>query len=789
VIRHPSFRCEPWEVCETDLRLEDLPQRESVLALSNGHIGLRGNLDEGEPYGLPGTYLAGFYELRPLPYGESGYGYPEEGQTVVNVTNGKIIRLLVEDEPFDVRYGKLESHERVLDMKAGLLHRTAVWSSPARRRVRISSTRLVSFAQRSIAAIRYTVEPLADRIPVVVQSELVANESVPVAEDDPRAAAVLGSPLHSMFWDAIGTRALLLHSTKASELTIGGAMDHVVDGPPETGVSVEAYEDVARLTVTATVAPGQPLTIFKFLAYGWSRSRSMPAIRDQVAAALAGAMHTGWDGLVDAQRAYLDDFWSGADVEVEGDSDLQHAIRFGLFHTLQAGARTEQRAIAAKGLTGPGYDGHSFWDTESFVLPVLTYTAPGAAADALRWRHRTLDLARDRAAQLRLDGAAFPWRTIRGQECSGYWPAGTAAFHINADIADAVVRYYSATGDEQFARDYGVEILVETARLWRSLGHHDAAGRFRIDGVTGPDEYSALADNNVYTNLMAQRNLRAAADAAESHRDRADALGVDNEELAAWRDAAKAMTVPYDEELRVHPQAEGFTGHQVWDFGAMGHDDYPLLLHFHYFDLYRKQVVKQADLVLALHLCGNAFTDEEKARDFDYYERLTVRDSSLSACTQAIVAAEVGHLDLAYDYLYEAALTDLDDLQHNTRNGLHIASMAGAWLGAVAGFGGMRDHGPKLSFAPRLPRALTGLTFRLSFRGRLLKVEITPPQVGYSIVGEQELEIVHHGQEVTVEPGRVLTLPIPAAAEHDPPVQPPGRAPAPASRRKQVASG
>src|SRR6185312_9554171 len=340
---------------------------------------------------------------------------------------------------------------------------------------------------------------------------------------------------------------------------------------------------------------------------------------------------------------------------------------------------------------------------------------------------------------------------------------------------DAVVRYYYATGDEQFAREYGVELLVETARLWRSLGHHDAAGRFRIDGVTGPDEYSALADNNVYTNLMAQRNLRAAADAAETYRERADALGVDSEELAAWRDAAKAMTVPYDEKLRVHPQAEGFTGHQVWDFGAMGHDDYPLLLHFHYFDLYRKQVVKQADLVLALHLCGDSFTDNEKARDFDYYERLTVRDSSLSACTQAIVAAEVGHLDLAYDYLYEAALTDLDDLQHNTRNGLHIASMAGAWLGAVAGFGGMRDHGPKLSFAPRLPRALTGLTFRLSFRGRLLKVEITPPQVGYSIAGEEALEIVHHGQDVTVEPGRVLTLPIPTVAERDAPVQPPGR--------------
>ena len=228
----------------------------------------------------------------------------------------------------------------------------------------------------------------------------------------------------------------------------------------------------------------------------------------------------------------------------------QQAVRFSLFHVLQAGARAEGRAIPAKGLTGPGYDGHAFWDTETFVLPVLTYTAPEAVADALRWRHSTLPLATERARQLGLDGAAFPWRTITGAECSGYWPAGTAAFHIGADIAAAVVRYVEATGDEAFERDVGLELLVETARLWRSLGHHDAQGRFRIDGVTGPDEYSAVADNNVYTNLMAQHNLRAAADAAERHPDRAGLLGVDDEEMAAWRDAAKAMFIPYDDVAR-----------------------------------------------------------------------------------------------------------------------------------------------------------------------------------------------------------------------------------------------
>ena len=404
-------------------------------------------------------------------------------------------------------------------------------------------------------------------------------------------------------------------------------------------------------------------------------------------------------------------------------------------------------------MTGPGYDGHTFWDTERFVLPVLTYTAPRAAADALRWRHSTLDLARQRAAQLGLEGAAFPWRTIRGQECSGYWPAGTAAFHIGADIADAVVRYQDATADEAFELGAGLELLVETARFWRSLGHHDAAGRFRIDGVTGPDEYSAIADNNVYTNLMAQRNLAEAADAVARH---PQACRRARCRLRRGGDLA-ARGGEHDRSLGrilgVHPQSEGFTDHQTWDFAGTSPAQYPLLIHFPYFDLYRKQVVKQADLVLALHARGDAFTDEEKARDFAYYEALTVRDSSLSACTQAVIAAEVGHLELAYDYFGEAALMDLHDVEHNTLDGVHIASLAGAWIAAVAGFGGMRDHDGKLTFAPRLPPRLVRLTFRLTFRGSLLKVEVTAARATYEVLDGPALALSHHGEAVTVSPG------------------------------------
>jgi alpha,alpha-trehalose phosphorylase len=449
----PLFAVEPWSVREAGLDLGVLAQSESVFALANGHIGLRANLDEGEPYALPGTYLNSFYELRPLPYAEAGYGYPESGQTIVNVTDGKIIRLLVDDEPFDVRYGQLLAHERVLDLRAGTLHRRAEWRSAAGTAVRIRSTRLVSFVQRAAAAILYEVEPLERPVRVVVQSELVANEPAPPASADPRAAAALDSPLVAGESFAHAARVVLVHSTRASGLGMAAGMDHLVDGPDGTETAAESGPDIGRVTVAADLAPGERLQVVKFLAYGWSSQRSHPALRDEVVAALTEARHTGWDGLLAGQRAYLADFWDHADVELEGDTELQQAVRFALFHTLQAGARAEQRAIAAKGLTGPGYDGHTFWDAERFVLPVLTYTAPHAAGDALRWRHSTLDLARERARQLGLAGAAFPWRTIRGHECSGYWPAGSAAFHVSADVADAVVRYQAATGDDAFERN------------------------------------------------------------------------------------------------------------------------------------------------------------------------------------------------------------------------------------------------------------------------------------------------------------------------------------------------
>ncbi|MEA2148595.1 MAG: alpha,alpha-trehalose phosphorylase [Solirubrobacteraceae bacterium] len=771
------FEVHPWSVPEHRLDLDLLAQTESIFALSNGHIGLRGNLDEGEPSGSSGTYLNGFYEKRPLPYAEVAYGNPESGETMINVTNGKVLRLLVDDEPFDLRYGTLERHERTLDLRDGVLRREAHWRSPAGQGVILRTTRLVSFVHRSVAAIRYEVEPYGGPAQIVVQSELVANEPVAESARDPRAAAALRRPLAPESHGHNGLRAGLIHITQASRLRVAAGMDHVIDGPQDMDIGAESEPDLARVTISTGLEDGERLQIVKFLGYGWSSVRSLPALRDQIDAGLAAAMHTGWDGLMRAQRAYLDDFWARADVELEGDPALQQAIRFALFSVLQSAARAEGRAIPAKGLTGNGYDGHTFWDLETYTLPVLTYVAPSAARDALLWRHSTLDLARARARELDLKGATFPWRTISGQECSGYWPAATAAFHINADIADATRRYLAATEDEEFGREAALELLVETARLWRSVGHHDPQGAFRIDGVTGPDEYSALADNNVYTNVMARRNLHEAAALAARHPNHAAHLGVDEEEIAQWRDAADRIILPYDEDLRITPQSEGFTRHRRWAFERIPPERYPLLLHYPYYVLYSSQVVKQADLVFAMYVCGECFTPEQRARDFEYYERITVRDSSLSACIQAIIAAEVGHTDLAYDYLTETAFIDLRDLAYNTKDGLHLAALAGSWLVAVAGFGGMRDHGETLEFAPRLPARLDRLSFRLLYRGRRLQVTIGHDEARYELLDGDELEIVHHGEPVALDGAGAQARAIAPAPARERPAQPPGRDP------------
>ena len=772
------FSVEPWGISLHGLHIDHLPQSESVFALSNGHLGWRGTLDEREPFGRPGAYLNGVFESHRMPYAEAGYGYPESGDTIIDIPDGTIMRTLIGDEPLDLRTGEVLDHEQCLDFRAGTLRRQTTWRSPAGVTIRLTSTRLVSLTHRSIGAIRYEVAALDVPVTVSVQSEIVVGGSANIPHPDPHVAETLGQPYIPIAQHAVRSRATLIHRTQHSGIAVTCAMDHTLTGPASTTSSTEVSQDLGRSTVAATLASGEVLRLDKFVGHEYSRDLTPDALRDRAEAAVDEAKRMGFDALADAQRTYLAAFWDIGDVVVEGDERLQQAIRFALFHILQASVRAEGRPIPGKGLTGRGYGGNAFWDTESFVLPVLDYLLPQAARDVLSWRHATLGHARERATELHLAGAAFPWRTLEGDESSGYWPAGTVAFHINADITAAALHHMRATGDQRFAREIAVDLIVETARLWTSLGRFDDDGVFHIDGVTGPDEYSAIADDNLYTNVMAQQNLESAAELSERYEEAAAALGVTAEERAGWRRAATAMSIPYDAKRGVHSQSAGFTEHERWDFDSVPPSDYPLQNHYPYFDLYRKQVVKQADLVLALYFRHDAFTLEQKTRDFAYYEELTVRDSSLSAAVQAVVAAEVGHLELAADYVAEAACMDIDDLHGDTANGLHIASLAGVWTALTAGYGGLRHDDDALHFGPRLPPSLTRMRFGLVVTGRELRVNVHGDHTEYTLVAGESLEITHFGESVLLQAGQPVTLRTPPRPDPGPrPSQPRGRSP------------
>jgi alpha,alpha-trehalose phosphorylase len=772
----PTLDVAPWTVREPHVDTGTLDVAESLFSLSNGYVGIRGTLDEVEPFGMRGTYLSGVYETHPLSYPEGGYGQPGEGQALLTVTDGTPLRLLVDGIPLDVREVRPQVHERTLDLRAGTLDRLVRWTTPRGTTMEVTSRRLVSLAERSVCAVRYEVRALDGPAHVVVRSELASGAVTPtgVDNDDPRVAECLDDAFEPLAHACAPTGGTLATRTRRSRITLAAAVDHVVDGGR---VSSDADEHRVVTTVVADLAAGGALGLTKVVAHTWSLDAWAGSLVGEASAAVASALDLGWEGLLAAQRGVLDEFWATADVEVDGDPELQQALRYSVFQLFCSAACISGAPVGAKGLTGMGYSGHTFWDVEGFVLPALTLLRPDTAARLLRWRADTIGSARERARTLGRAGAAFAWRTISGPEVSAYWPASTAAMHVNADVARAFWLFENVTGAD-LGDVGGLPVLVETARLWMSLGHEDAAGAWHLFGMTGPDEYTGVVDDNVFTNLMARANLRRAADACRRYEARAAELGVDHAETAAWRATAAAVHVPWDEGLGVHPMNANFTAYAEWPFEEQ-RDAYPVQEHQHYATFYRRQVLKQADLVQALWWCRDEFTDEEVARDLDYYEARTVRDSSLSAAVQAVVCAQAQHPDLALRYLRECALVDLRDVQEGTAQGLHLASVAGAWLALAAGLGGLREDHDDLEIAPLLPSSLSRTAWSVTWRGSVLRVETTREGTTVTLVrGEGPVTVVVDGAPLQVTAGAPASAPLRAPAPLlGEPTQPAGREP------------
>ncbi len=778
IVRPPEFvyPIDDWKMIETRFDRQYLPQAETIFSIGNGYLGLRGNFEEGRPLHQRGTFVNGFHETWPIVYGEEAYGFAKTGQTILNVPDGKILQLYVDDEPLYLPTANLLEYERTLDMQAGTLDRRVLWETPAGKRVLIESQRLVSFQHRHLAAIWYRVTVLNASAPVVVSSQLLNLGQEAVGEFDPRKARGFKErPLLPRRSYCSEQRVMLGYEVRNSKMTLACGADHVIETACAHRVDTEASDDVGKVVLSVDARPGEPITITKYLTYHTSRGVPVDELANRAERSLDRSVDQGFETLLAGQREYLGDFWARSDVRVEGDPELmdrpkgefQQAMRWNLLQILQAVARAEGVGVPAKGLTGQAYEGHYFWDTEIYVLPFLIYTSPRVARNLLRFRHSMLDKARERARELHQKGALFAWRTINGEEASAYYAAGTAQYHLNADIMYALKKYVDVTGDTELLNDEGVEMLVETARMWRHLGFFSEreGGQFCIHAVTGPDEYTTVVDNNLFTNLMARLNLHYASSVVAALRkddpERYEALvhrtDLDESEIDEWWRAAEKMYVPYDADAGIHLQDSHFLDRPVWDFENTPPDDYPLLLNYHPLTIYRHQVIKQADVVLAMFLLGNEFPPDVKKRNFDYYDPLTTGDSSLSACIQSIAAVEIGYMAKATEYGRYAVLMDLADVGHNVSDGCHIASMGGTWMVVVYGFAGMRDFDGHLTFRPRMPKELKSIRFPLTVRGQRLDVAIDHDSATYTLQEGTELLIEHFDEKVVLAPGVPVT--------------------------------
>ncbi|WP_227470288.1 glycoside hydrolase family 65 protein [Massilia sp. YMA4] len=750
-----NFPPDPWRLCETAPATAAHFLNETLFALGNGYIGLRGTGEEGYsgPAGtsMDGTYLNGFYESEPIHYPETAYALAKTNQFMLNVPNAKGLRVYVEDEPFDFLQGTVEHYERTLDLRTGLLERRLRWTSPRGRTIDYHSRRLVSFDNKHLLALQVRVTPVNFSGSMRVVASLDGAVKNLEAGDDPRVgSAVSGPALTLLAVEQDAHYAALVQKTRNSGFHLVSATRTHVHGAANATFLQQGLRLEQAYTLAAT--QGEVIEVTKYASYHSSRDYPEGELAERSRAVLAQAQADGFDALAARQAAYLADFWQQADVEIDGDDALQQGIRFNAYHLLQSVGRDGKTNIAAKGVTGEGYEGHYFWDTEIYIFPYFLYNKPEIARKLLDYRWAGLESARRRARQMsHQHGALYPWRTIAGEECSAYFPAGTAQYHINADIAYSIKQYWDATGDIDWLRACGAEIVMETARIWTGIGSWDRKGRFVINEVTGPDEYTALVNNNYYTNAMARQHLEFAAAIAdqlaaeypEDHARIAAAMGLGLEEPAEWRRAAGAMYLPYDQELGIHEQDDSFLSKKRWDFANTPADKYPLLLNYHPMVIYRHQVCKQADVVLALLLLSDRFTLEDKRRDFDYYEAVTTHDSSLSSCIYSIIAAEVGYQDKAYDYFMETARMDLDDTHGNTRYGVHTAAMAGTWLGVAYGFGGMRVVDGAVRFAPTLPRQWRRYQFHIHLRGCLLRVAVDAAGTTYTLLHGDALRFTH----------------------------------------------
>ncbi|MDC7124305.1 MAG: beta-phosphoglucomutase [Spirochaetales bacterium] len=758
-----KFDYEPWNLTEKEYSKEALADNSSLFFLGNGYLGLKGGFEED--CNFKGTFINGFYENAQQVYGESAYGFPEKKQTMLNLPDPTLFEIYLDDEKFSCDEGELLDYSRTLSLKEGLLSREIIWKSPSGRKACIEFTRCVSMTRKHLSVTLCSVSDFEGVSSVKIISG--CNKKVQRNKkdvNDPRVGESFEhDPLICLSEKTKDGTFLIHQRTAQSGLELGQAVKNCASSNL-TFVREELSEDRIDFIYEADCSEQSKVSLEKYVSYFTSIECNSESLLDSASSEARKAALDGFDKIIAEHKQNIANFWYRSDVDIDGDNLVQ-GIRFNIFSIYQSAGTDGLRNIAAKGLSGEGYEGHYFWDTEVYIIPFLSYTHPDIAEKLLEYRYSILDKARQRASVMSNKGALFPWRTINGEEASAYFPAGTAQYHIDADIAYGINKYLKASADKDFLKKYGFEIYIETARLWMSLGFFDeVTGEFRINCVTGPDEYTAIVNNNFYTNSMAKNNLLLAVDAAsvikkdspEIFDKISEKLNLPESEIESWQNAALAMRLPYDSRLCIDAQDDSFLDKEMWDFSNKELNKFPLLLNMHPLVIYRYQIMKQPDVVLSNFLLGNQFSRIRKMRDYEYYNKITTGDSSLAPCIQSIMAAELGKIETAYNYFMKTARMDLDNINSNVKDGIHIACMGGTWMSLIYGFAGLRDYDGNLSFFPRLPKEWNHLAFKICYHGKLLSVKIDRQKAVYSFIDGSDSETLtfkHMGTEYTLKSG------------------------------------
>lgn len=719
---------------------------ETLFHNANGYIGIRSAFEEGYPQGyttIRGQYINGFYDFAPSHQAECLYGLVQEKQTMLNVADTQSITVELDGEAFSMFDGTVLESRRWVDMDKGVTGRFVRWRSPLGKEIEITSVRMTSLTQLSLFTIDYTLRSINFTGKVKITSSHSGNVLNFFDSCDPRTADNSIQFLKAVDCTVTDDVSYITSTTSKSSLSVCSSVAHRF--PNECTYQHVVFKDRAQLEICADMHEDETFRLIKYSVFCDSLRNN--DVKTKAAAEMSKALLIPISQHYKQQKTYLQNYWQNCYVDIKGDELLNTALNYNLYQLLQSVSKDEYGNISPKGLSGEGYEGQYFWDSEMYIQPFFTITNPQVTKQLISYRYTTLSSAKENAKRLgHSKGALYPWRTIMGKECSGYFPAGSAQYHINGAIAYAIIAYYLATKDKPFMLKKGAEIIYETARLWIDMGSF-YQNEFHINDVTGPDEYTCIVNNNYYTNALAQYHLNWAVKLFELFKDEPmfinmqQRIGLLHKEIMEFKRAAKAMKLPYDEELDINPQDDSFLQKEIWDISTIPKEDFPLLLHYHPLHLYRYQVCKQPDAVLAHFILEDIQQLKTIRSSFEYYEKITTHDSSLSGCIFSIVAAKLGLVDKAYNYFGDSSQLDLMDLHHNTKDGIHTANMGGNYMAIVYGFAGFRLKETGISFAPILPKAWDGYSFRIRYEDSRILINICKDSCIFSLEEGSEKQI------------------------------------------------